>query len=72
VWVSKIKYNNRDDIRAKMEEWKVQVSSSYSVSRSKQAKEQEQELPSSNVLILSPAEGVAQITGVFHHTFNPR
>jgi hypothetical protein len=28
-------------------------------------------LPSSNVLILSPAEGVAQIKGVFHHTFNP-
>ena len=50
----------------------VQGSSSYSVSRSKQAKEQEQELPSSNVLILSPAEGVAQIKGVSHHTFNPR
>ena len=29
-------------------------------------------LPSSNVLIWSPAEGVAQIKGVFHHTFNPR
>jgi hypothetical protein len=24
------------------------------------------------VLILSPAEGVAQIKGVFHHTLNPR
>jgi hypothetical protein len=23
-------------------------------------------------LILSPAEGVAQIKGVSHHTFNPR
>jgi hypothetical protein len=29
-------------------------------------------LPSSNVLILSPAEGVAQIKGLFYHTFNPR
>jgi hypothetical protein len=26
----------------------------------------------SYVLILSPAEGVAQIKGVFRHTFNPR
>jgi hypothetical protein len=29
-------------------------------------------LPSSNVLIWSSAEGVAQIKGVFHHTFNSR
>jgi hypothetical protein len=28
--------------------------------------------PSSNVLILFPAEGVAQIKGVFHYNFNPR
>ena len=29
-------------------------------------------LPSYNVLIWAPAEGVAQITGVCHHTVNPR
>ena len=29
-------------------------------------------LPSFNVLIWSPEEGVAQIKGVFHHTFNSR
>jgi hypothetical protein len=29
-------------------------------------------LSSSIVLILSPAVGVAQIKGVFHHTFYPR
>jgi hypothetical protein len=29
-------------------------------------------LPSSSVLIWSPAEGVAQIKGVCHHTFNSR
>ena len=29
-------------------------------------------LPSSNVLIWYPEEGVAQIKGVWHYTFNPR
>ena len=51
-------------------EWK---SKDLAVSLTQQAGEGARaRLPSSNVLILSPAEGVAQIEGVFHHTFNPR
>ena len=42
-----------------------------SVPHGKQVKEREGR-PSSNVLIWSPAEGVAQTKGVCHHTFNPR
>ena len=51
-------------------EWK---SKDLAVSLTQQAGEGARaKLPSSNALILSPAEGVAQIKGVFHHTFNPR
>jgi hypothetical protein len=51
----------------------VQGSSSCLVPHSKQAKERERgSRPSSNVLIWSPAEGVAQIKGVCHHNFNQR
>jgi hypothetical protein len=53
-------------------EWKLKdlaVAQSHTASRGRRGRES---LPSSNVLIWSPAEGVAQIKGVCHHTFNPR
>jgi hypothetical protein len=33
---------------------------------------QEVAVPEAEPQTMSPAEGVAQIKGVFHHTFNPR
>jgi hypothetical protein len=51
-------------------EWK---SKDLAIAQSHTARVKEREsLSSSNVLIWSPAEGVAQFKGVCHHTFNPR
>ena len=53
-------------------EWKskdLAVAQSHTASRQRRERES---VPSSNVLIRSPAEGVVQIKGVCHHTFNPR
>jgi hypothetical protein len=53
-------------------EWKskdLAVARSHKPSR---LRRERVKLPSSNVLIWSPAEGVAQIKDVCHHSFNPR
>ena len=60
-------------------EWEskdLAVAQSHTASRQRRGREREKErggvflLPMS--LFRSPAEGVAQIKGVCHHTFNPR